>query len=50
LYRSTKDVRLRTRAHIILLAGEQQMLASAIAKIVRTDDQSVRTWGVSVDG
>lgn len=44
LYRSTKDVRLRTRAQIILLAGEQQMTAPAIAKIVRTDDQTVRNW------
>jgi hypothetical protein len=37
-------VRLRTRAQIILLAGEQQMTAPAIAKIVRTDDQTVRNW------
>jgi transposase len=44
LYRTTKDVRLRTRAQIILLAGEQQMTAPAIAKIVRTDDQTVRNW------
>lgn len=44
LYRTTKDVRLRTRAHIVLLAGEQQMIAPFIAKIVRTDDQMVRTW------
>ena len=44
LYRSTKDVRVRTRAHIILLAGEQRMIASAIARIVRCDDQTVRNW------
>jgi transposase len=44
LYRTTKDGRLRTRAHIILLAGEQQMIAPVIAKIVRTDDQTVRNW------
>src|SRR5512142_1514352 len=44
LYRSTKDVRVRTRAHILLLAGEQQMTAPAIARIVRTDDQTVRNW------
>ncbi len=37
LYRSTKDVRVRTRVQIILLAGEQHMTAPAIAKIVRTD-------------
>ena len=42
LYRTTKDVRLRTWAQIILLAGEQQLIAPAIAKIVRTDDQTVR--------
>jgi transposase len=44
LYRSTKDVRVRTRAPIILLAGEQHMTASSIAKIVRCDDQTVRNW------
>lgn len=44
LYRSTKEVRVRTRAHIILLAGEQCMTAPTIAKIVRTDDQTVRNW------
>jgi transposase len=44
LYRSTKDVRVRTRAHIILLAGEQRMMASQIARIVRCDDQTVRNW------
>lgn len=44
LYRSTKDMRVRTRAHIILLAGEQRMTAPTIAKIMRTDDQTVRNW------
>ncbi len=44
LYRTTKNVRLRTRAQIILLAGEQQMSAPAIAKIVREDEQTVRNW------
>ena len=44
LYRTTKEVRLRTRAHIILLAGEQRMSAPAIAKIVRENDQTVRNW------
>jgi transposase len=44
LYRTTKDVRLRTRAQIILLAGEQQMTVAAITRIVRTDDQTVRNW------
>jgi transposase len=44
LYRSTKDMRVRTRAQIILLAGEQQMKVPTIARIVRTDDQTVRNW------
>jgi transposase len=44
LYRTTKEVRLRTRAQIILLAGEQQMSAPAIAKLVREHEQTVRNW------
>lgn len=44
LYRTTKEVRLRTRAQIILLAGEQRMTAPIIAKIVRENDQTVRNW------
>jgi transposase len=44
LYRSTKDGRVRTRAHIILLAGEQRMTASATARIMRIDDQTARHW------
>ena len=44
LYRTTKDVRLRTRAQIVLLAGEQRMTAPAIAKIVREVTQTVRNW------
>jgi transposase len=44
LYRNTKEVRLRTRAQIIVLAGEQRMRAPAIAKIVRENDQTVRNW------
>lgn len=44
LYRTTKDVRLRTRAQIVLLAGEQRMTAPTIAKIVREGDQTVRNW------
>ena len=50
LYRSTKDVRIRTRAQIILLTGEQRMRAPANAKVVSTDVQTVRNWGVSLDG
>ena len=44
LYRTTKEVRLRTRTQIILLAGEQRMTAPAIAKSVRENDQTVRNW------
>ncbi len=44
LYRTTKDVRLRTRAQMILLAAEQGMSAPAIAPIVRECDQTVRNW------
>jgi transposase len=44
LYRTTKDVRLRTRAQIVLLAGEQRMTAPTSAKIVREGDQTVRNW------
>ena len=44
LYRTTKEVRLRTRAQIVLLAGEQPMTAPAIAAIVREVDQTVRNW------
>jgi transposase len=44
LYRTTKDVRLRTRAQMILLAAEQGMTAPAIAQIVRESDQTVRNW------
>ncbi|HEU5422538.1 MAG TPA: helix-turn-helix domain-containing protein [Nitrolancea sp.] len=44
LYRTTRDVRLRTRAQIVLLAGEQRLTAPAIARIVRESDQTVRTW------
>lgn len=44
LYRTTRDVRLRTRAQIILLAAEKELLAADIAEIVRTDEQTVRRW------
>ncbi len=38
LYRTTRQVRLRTRAQIVLLAGEQRLAAPAIARIVREDE------------
>jgi len=44
LYRSTRDVRVRTRVQMILLAAEQRMTAVAIARIVRESDQTVRNW------
>ena len=44
LYRSTKDVRLRTRAQMVLLAYEHHLSAPAIAAIVREDDETVRRW------
>src|SRR5215831_19411495 len=44
LYRTTNQVRLRTRAQMVLLAGEQRLTAPAIAAIVREDDQTVRRW------
>src|SRR5918912_58329 len=44
LYRTTREVRLRTRAQIVMLAGEQRLTAPAIARIVREDEQTVRRW------
>jgi len=44
LYRTTRVVRLRTRAQIVLLAGEQRLTAPTIARIVRENDETVRRW------
>ena len=44
LYRTTDDVRLRMRSQMVLLAAEQYMLAPAIERIVRSDDETVCTW------
>ncbi|MDT8267353.1 helix-turn-helix domain-containing protein, partial [Roseomonas sp. DSM 102946] len=44
LYRRTHDVRVRTRAQMILLAAEQGMVAAEIAPIVRQDEETVRRW------
>src|ERR671916_3305661 len=44
LYRTTRVVRLRTRAQIVLLAGEHRLTAPAIARIVREDEETVRRW------
>jgi hypothetical protein len=42
LYRTTRQVRLQTRAQIVLLAGEQRLTAPAIARLVREDEETVR--------
>jgi transposase len=44
LYRTTRVVRLRTRAQMVLLAAEQGLTAPAIAAIVREDEATVRRW------
>lgn len=44
LHRQTKDVRMRERTQVILLAVEQQMTAPQISQIVRRNDQTVRNW------
>ncbi len=44
LYRTTRDVRLRTRAQMVLLAAEQRLTAAKIAVIVRTSEETVRRW------
>lgn len=44
VYHTTREVRIRTRVHIILLAAEQQLVAPQIAAIVRNDEQTVRRW------
>ncbi len=44
LYHATRDVRVRTRAQMILLAAERGMVAAEIAVIVRQDEETVRRW------
>jgi transposase len=44
LYRTTKDVRVRTRAQIVLLRYEQGKTVREIASLVRLDEESVRIW------
>ena len=44
LYDKTKDVRIRTRTQMILLAVEKSMTAPQIGQIVRKNDQTVRRW------
>ena len=44
LYRSTRNVRLRTRAQMVLLAAERRLTAAQIAGIVRASEETVRRW------
>ncbi len=44
LYRTTKDVRLRQRAQLVLLSAEHGLTAREIGEIVRLNEQSVRNW------
>lgn len=44
VYRCTKDVRMRTRTQIVLLACEQYFTAPRIAAIVRENDETIRRW------
>lgn len=44
LYRTTHDVRLRTRAQMVLLAAEQHFPVAEIVAIVRESEGTVRCW------
>ena len=44
LYDKTKEVRMRTRAQMVLLSAEQNMTAQQIGQIVRKNEQTVRRW------
>ncbi|MBY0295456.1 MULTISPECIES: helix-turn-helix domain-containing protein [Methylobacterium] len=44
LYRTTRDVRVRTRAQMILLMAEQGLAVSEVAAIVRESGETVRRW------
>jgi transposase len=44
LYRTTKDPRLRTRAQLVLLAGEQGRTVPEIAEIVRESENTIWRW------
>ena len=43
-YRTTREARLRTRAQMVLLAAEQQLVAEEIAGLVRSSEETVRRW------
>lgn len=44
LYHTTRDVRVRTRAQMILLAAERGLVAAEVAAIVRQTEETVRRW------
>lgn len=44
LYHTTKDPRLRTRAQMVFLAGEQGLRVPQIAAIVRESEATVLRW------
>lgn len=44
LHHTTRDVRVRTRAQMILLAAERGLVAAEIAAIVRQNEETVRRW------
>lgn len=44
LYHRTREVRLRTRVQMVLLAVEQHLTAAKIAAIVRENEETVRRW------
>jgi transposase len=44
LYHRTREVRLRTRVQMVLLAVEQHLTAGKIAAIVRENEETVRRW------
>jgi transposase len=44
VYRATRDVRVRTRAQMVLLAVEQRLSVAEIAALVRESEETVRRW------
>lgn len=44
LYLTTRNVRLRTRAQMVLLAAERHLTAAQIGEIVRASEETVRRW------
>ena len=41
LHHATRDVRVRTRARMVLLAAEQGLVAAEIAPVVRQDEDEI---------